>query len=79
MSRVASQGAKSGRAANSLRRGAETAQNFVLWLDHFVFAGVDWIRLRGTEADCGAAARTDSACEHSSGHGGIREALDGCA
>jgi hypothetical protein len=79
MSRGASQGAKGARATNPLRRGAETAQNFVLWLDHFVFAGVDWIRMRGTQTDCGAAARTNPAFEHSSGNRRIGEALDGCA
>ena len=47
MSRAASQGAEGARATNSLRRGTETPQNLVFWLDRIVFTGFDWIRLRG--------------------------------
>jgi len=35
--------------------------------------------MRRTQADCRTPAGTDAAFEHSTGHGGIREALDGCA
>jgi len=76
---VVSRGGENERTAKPFCRRATRARHSLFWLYNFVLAGADWIRMRRTQADCRTPAGTDAAFEHSTGHGGIREALDGCA